>query len=264
MGEVTVTNTEKLPYVLPAHGIRVAITRANSTEQQYVNVTCPDMVSNIIVRGTVGDVPGTLVCEFKAPIDAAWKKGAVQAQLQTLLSLKFEVDSGIPKPYDFAETAGVQTLHQGECVSVKLTRVTNPVDLQTANANPAVATLAQTLGGSKFKLLPMGVLETGGARRVPPAANDEAAQPLVVCGNETVAWRETYGPWSELDCGPSMVSAVMSCGAVKTSCGSSGFHDAKALWRPCRVAPCEHDSGYHSLWGMQHPVTNNAACCCRR
>ena len=204
MGEVTITNTQKYPFVLPAQGVRMVLTQAGSQSTEFVPVTCPLVGNNIIIK-PMDDTPSTLVCEFKAPIDAAWKKGTIQAQLQTLLSASYEVDSGLPKAYDFDEKASVQRMYQGECVSVQLTRVTNPVDLQSANKNPAVASLARSMGGEKFKLITMGQVLAGADGRVPPAATNTAAAPLVICGNDTVAWREAYGPWTEYDCGPNMV-----------------------------------------------------------
>lgn len=212
-GEVTVTNTERLPYLLPSQGVRIALSKgaSDSTEKRYVSVTCPMVGNNIVVRPLAGDTPGTLVCEFKASIDKEWKKGFIQAQMQTLLSTTFEVDSGAPKQYDFDDKAHVQRIAHGECVSLHIMRVTNPVDLQSANGNPAVASLAQQMGGDAFKLLPMGTVASG---RMPPPASDSTAAPMVVCGNETVAWRETYGPFTEYDCGPNM---VRSCAQLLTA-----------------------------------------------
>lgn len=207
MGEVTITNTQKYPFVLPAQGVRIVLTKAiNAEDHQYATVSCPMVGNNIIIK-PMDDTPSQTVCEFKVPVEGAWKDGLIQAQLQTLLSTTYEVDSGAPKPYDFNESGGpvVKKMYQGECVNVQLTRVTNPVDLQSANNNPAVANLAHALGGDKFKLLPMGSVQVGSGGRVPPSITDAQAAPLVVCGNETLTWRETYGPWSEYDCGPNMV-----------------------------------------------------------
>lgn len=213
MGEVTATNTDKVPYFLPPNGIRLMLTKG--TEMLTVAVSCPMVGNSILVRAQLANEPGTLVCEFKSPIEAAWKKASAQAQMQTLLSATFDVDSGMPQAYDFdASSAQIQSLYQGECVNLQLTRVTQNADLQSANANPAVATLAKSLGGDRFKVLPMSAVKPSVDSRVPPAATDRRTAPLVVCGNETVAWRETYGPFSEYDCGPNMVSLSIRLHAV--------------------------------------------------
>lgn len=99
-----------------------------------------------------------------------------------------------------------QVMYQGECVAVNVMRVTNPVDIMSANQNPAVASLARDMGGDKFKLVPRGRLMSG---RIPPAASSQA-EPMVVCGNKTVAWRESYGPFTEYDCGPNMVRVCLA------------------------------------------------------
>jgi hypothetical protein len=62
------------------------------------------------------------------------------------------------------------------------------------------------MGGDKFKLLPMGKIQSVGDAPVPPSSGDPTSEPVKVCGSETVSWRETYGPFSEYDCGPNMVS----------------------------------------------------------
>lgn len=205
MGEVTVTNTELLPYILPAQGVRLALSKDDTaSDKRYISVTCPMVGNNIVIRGTTNGAPGTLVCEFKEVLDPEWKKGLVQAQLQTLLSAKHEVDSGAPKAYDFDDKSSVQIMRQGDCVNVNVMRVTNPVDIMSANSNPAVASLASDMGGDKFKLVPMGTVTAG---RVPPAANSKA-EPMLVCSNQTVAWQESYGPFTEYDCGPNMVSDI--------------------------------------------------------
>jgi hypothetical protein len=162
------------------------------------------------------DTPGAIVCQFKVPItDAGWEKGEIQAQLQTLLSAKHEVDSGLPQPYDFADknkagagVAQVRNSLQGECVSLQLLRVTDQDYMRSANADAAIVALARSLGGDRFRLLTssQSIQAAGGNKRAPPQVSDSAAEPLVVCGNETVAWREKYGPFPQTSCGPNMVS----------------------------------------------------------
>lgn len=225
------TNTERLPYILPAQGVRIVLSKGESAsaEKRYISATCPMVGSNIMVAPQVGDTPGTLVCEFKTSVDPDWKKGFIQAQLQTLLSATFEVDSGVPKQYDFDDKAHVQQMFQGECVSLHIMRITNPVDLQSANSNPAVASLAKQMGGDAFKLLPMGTVAGG---TMPPAASDSTAAPMVVCGNETVAWRETYGPFTEYDCGPNMVRTLRTRCPPSRDCNLASW-PCKFVWVLC-------------------------------
>jgi hypothetical protein len=207
-----ITNTEAMPYLLRADGVRLALSKGegSAAETRYVTVTCPTVGSNVFVPPKVDNTPGTLACQLNVPIDKAWKKGTIQAQLQTLLSSKHDVDSGLPSPYDFGDKARVQNTNNGECVSLHISRVQNQVDLQSANANPAVASLAQAMGGDKFKLLPRGKIQSMGEFPVPPSTGDASSDPVNLCGSETVSWRETYGPFSQYDCGPNMVSTTKS------------------------------------------------------
>lgn len=216
MGQVTITNTEMLPYILPARGVRLALSKDEaSLDKHHITVNCPMLGNNIVIRPMLDGTPGTLVCDFKESIQPADKKGYIQAQLQTLLSAKHEVDSGAPRAYDFDDKASVQIMQEGECVSMSVMRVTNPVDIMSANQNPAVASLAQDMGGEKFKLVPLGFVTAG---TIPPAANSQA-EPMVLCGNSTVSWQESYGPFTEYDCGPNMVRLrLMSCRCIQKPC----------------------------------------------
>jgi hypothetical protein len=109
-GQVTITNSEMLPYILPAQGVRLALSKdgAASSEAKHISVSCPMVGNNIVIGPALDGTPGRLVCEFKETVDTAWKRGFVQAQLQTLLSAKHEVDSGEPRAYDFDDRTAVQ------------------------------------------------------------------------------------------------------------------------------------------------------------
>lgn len=109
-GQVIITNTELLPYILPAQGVRLALSkgRASPSEAKHISVSCPMVGGNIVIGPALDGTPGRLVCEFRETVEAAWKKGFIQAQLQTLLSAKHEVDSGEPRAYDFDDRTAVQ------------------------------------------------------------------------------------------------------------------------------------------------------------
>lgn len=109
-GQVTITNTELLPYILPAQGVRLALSKggASPSEAKHITVSCPMVGNNIVIGPTLDGTPGRLVCEFRETIEAAWRQGFIQAQLQTLLSAKHEVDSGEPRAYDFDDRTAVQ------------------------------------------------------------------------------------------------------------------------------------------------------------
>lgn len=110
-GQVTITNTELLPYILPAQGVRLALSKGGaspSAEAKHISVSCTMVGSNIVIGPALDGTPGRLVCEFRETVEAAWKKGFIQAQLQTLLSANHEVDSGEPRVYDFDDRTAVQ------------------------------------------------------------------------------------------------------------------------------------------------------------
>lgn len=205
-GEVVVTNTEKLPQVLPQDGVRVVLSQAGpAAEKRVVTADCPLVGSTVVLDPKVQDTPGSVVCSFRAPLPAGWAKGSLQAQLQTMLSAAHDVDSGAPQPFDIAALDTAEVEEHGKCVHVSLARVSSAADVAAANSNEAVASLAQSLGADGFRLLSKAARASSG--RMPPSASDVDAEPLTVCESGKVAWQETYGPFGDLDCGAGMVGS---------------------------------------------------------
>lgn len=248
IGEVTLTNTEVVPYVLA--GVRLVITpkqgRSSSAssntsktaptaaataarqqqqppqQQLIVNVSCPleQAAGSIVVPPQLlAGLPGTLRCAFELPLNASWEAGMLQAQARTLLSKESDIDSGQPQPYDFASNASAMEV--GGCVAVWGRRITPAAaDASGGGGNAALPAVEQAGSADVesvlalarthgYKLAPAPARVTGG--RAPPAPGGLLAVPLTVCANRSLQWTEVHGPFTRLDCGSSLVRVTQSC-----------------------------------------------------
>lgn len=221
LGEVTLTNTQVVPYVIA--GVRVIITpevvtdagdSAGTTQQQQqviVDASCPlgPQGALVIPPQLITTIPAVLRCSFTLPLNSTAHRGTVQAQLRTIFSSTYEVDSGPPVPYDLSSDAAgsaASPSSPSSCVEVWAKRVEDVGEVQAAdmdvNADLAAALANLAKPGFRLAAAPKRLLYG----RIPPAPGGLLAIPYQVCGNKSIEWVETYGPFTSDTCGVSMVS----------------------------------------------------------
>lgn len=216
-GELTLVNKQVVPYVIA--GVRVIITRnatasitgdpaAGGVPQQFVlEANCPltPQGNLVIPPQLLSAVPGVLRCTFTLPLNSSSTAGTVQAQLRTLFSASYEVDSGLPTPYSFAANATAEDV-ASDCVEVWGQRITDASQVQTADmdVNLDLAAVMGSLSqpGVHLAAAPKRVV----SGRVPPSHGSLLAIPYRVCGNKSIEWTESHGPLTCDSCGMNLVS----------------------------------------------------------
>lgn len=212
------------PAAAAAAGVSTTATAAVLPNQIILDANCPlSSQNNIVVPPQLlAAMPGLLRCTFTLPLNSSLTSGTVQAQLRTLFSATYEVDSGPPTPYDFAanETAVDDA---STCVEVWAQRITDASQVQAADMddNPDLVAAMSSLNqpGVQLSLAPKHMV----SGRVPPSRGSLLAIPYRVCGNKSIEWTETYGPFASDSCGMLLVS----CGR----CSSRAWHACSIhLW----------------------------------
>eukprot|EP00775_Hariotina_reticulata_P001893 gene1893-2227_t len=209
LGEVMLTNVQVMPYIIA--GARITFTRSNSSGNLNAtsksstilgNLTCPLGAQGAIIipPKLLSNMPGTLRCTFQVPIpDSSFLSGTAQAQLKTLLSSTFEVDSGAPMDYAFG--SNFTAIEANGCINIYSERIqqANSVTESQRVANPNLDAVLTSIGNTSLLGLPSAV-----QGRVPPSASGLLAIPVSLCGNQTIEWTEAFGPFGSLECGTKM------------------------------------------------------------
>jgi len=214
LGEVMLTNVQAMPYIVA--GARVLIMHRNSSSSLNAtskdtitgNLTCPLGAQGAIIipPKLMSNTPGSLRCTFEIPLpDNSFMIGTAQAQMKTLLSSTFEVDSGTPMNYSVS--SNLTAAEANGCMNVFSERILLASSVTDSQrwANPDLDAVLKSVDNITLLGLPSG---TQG--RVPAPSSSLLAVPVSVCGNQTLEWTEIFGPFSSTECGRKLVRVMLA------------------------------------------------------